>query len=110
MKILFCQFGGLGEFAMARAFEKLGCELDTIYVKSENYDYDETLLNKFQKKISDTLPDCVFSINFLPIISKVCKVYKTLYISWIYDSPEMHLYSSAVTNPNNRIFFFDKIQ
>lgn len=110
MKILFCQFGGLGEQAMTESFCRLGHSVEHFWAETDNYDYDKTLLNSFAERMQTAQADIVFSINFLPVISKVCNVYKTVYISWIYDSPEMHLYSSAITNPVNRIFLFDKMQ
>lgn len=110
MKMLFCQFGGLGEQAIQETFVRLGYQVECFWAKADNYDYDAALLNGFVEQMKKGKVDFVFSINFLPIISKVCNIYKTLYISWIYDSPEMHLYSSAIRNPVNRIFLFDKIQ
>lgn len=110
MRVLFCQFGGLGEQAIENTFAKLGYQVERFNAKADNYDYDKGLLNKFADRMQKEKVDFVFSINFLPIISKVCNVYKTIYISWIYDCPEMHLYSPALRNPINRIFLFDRIQ
>ena len=110
MKVLLCQFGGFGEKIIEHTLIKLGYEVDTIWVKCQNYDYDGDLLKSFADKMAATLPDMVFSLNFLPIISKVCNIYKTIYLSWVYDCPELHIYSAAVTNPVNRIFFFDRFQ
>lgn len=110
MNVLFCQFGGLGEKAIAETFFRFGYQVDLVNVKSDNYDYDKKLLNVVIKEIESKKPDFVFSINFLPIVSKVCNIYNILYICWVYDSPEMHLYSSAVGNRINRIFLFDRMQ
>ena len=110
MKILLCEFGGLGEQAIQQALERLGHQVESFWVKADNYDYDAGLLKRFAAKMQASKVDMVFSINFLPIVSKVCNVYKTIYISWVYDCPEMHLYSAAIKNPVNRIFLFDKIQ
>ena len=37
-------------------------------------------------------------------------MFRKTYVSWVYDCPEIHLYSNAIHNGNNRIFLFDKIQ
>lgn len=110
MEILFCQWGGLGEQAIERTFCRLGYQVKTCNVKSNNYDYDKELLELFTEEMKDNNFDCVFSINFLPIISKVCNVFRTKYICWVYDCPEMHLYSKALANSVNRVFIFDRIQ
>lgn len=110
MKILFCKFEGFGEDTIAKTLLKMGYEVAFFDEETDNHDYDRAYLDAFAKKMEEEQPGLVFSINFLPIISKVCQIYTTLYISWLYDSPEIHLYSSALTNSVNRIFTFDKIQ
>lgn len=110
MVILFCRFGGLGERAIIHALENLGHEVIEFNEKAQNYDYDEQYMKQFINVMEQVSCDIVFSINFLPIISKVTRVFRKKYVSWIYDCPEIHLYSSAVQNENNRIFLFDKIQ
>ena len=53
-------------------------------------------------------PDIVFSFNYFPIVSNVCKQENIRYISWIYDSPYVMLYSYTAINPCNTIYVFDK--
>ncbi len=43
--------------------------------------------------------DFVFSINFFPVLSEVCNIFKTPYACWIVDSPVLELYSDAVCHP-----------
>lgn len=109
-KILLCEFGGLGEDGIERAFLRIGYEVERIRVKADNYDYDKTLFRTILSRMQVQDVDLVFSINFMPLVSKVCNIYHILYLSWIYDSPELHLYSPAIYNPVNRIFLFDRIQ
>ncbi len=54
------------------------------------------------------VPDAVFSFNFFPVISGVCKRENVRYISWIYDSPYVMLYNYQVINPCNEVYVFDK--
>ena len=53
-------------------------------------------------------PDIVFSFNYFPIVSNVCKQENIRYISWIYDSPYVMLYSYTAIHPCNTIYVFDK--
>lgn len=52
----------------------------------------------------------VFSINFFPALSKVCEIYQVPYVCWTVDSPFLQLFSPAMKNSCNRIFFFDRAQ
>mgnify|MGYP002627208885 CR=1 FL=1 len=52
----------------------------------------------------------VVSIHFLAQISNACEKLGVLYISWIVDSPHIHLFMSEARNPVNRIFSFDMAQ
>lgn len=109
-KILIYEFGGLGEANIKSAFERMGFCVEEYYHKADNYDFDKKLLGELAPLIERVKPQFVFSINFLPLVSKICNIYHVLYICWIYDSPELHLYSKAIHNDINRIFIFDKIQ
>lgn len=110
MDILLYEGGMLSELQCKKALEKMGYTVYVIVYDTDDYDGD----TKFLQAVLDVMKlrqyAFVFSIHFLPIVSKVCKIYNTMYISWIYDFPESHLYSKAVCNLTNRIFVFDKIQ
>ena len=51
--------------------------------------------------------DFVFSFNYFPVISEICQQAGAKYLSWVYDSPYIHVYSYTVLNPCNYIFLFD---
>ena len=61
----------------------------------------------FLKAIRSANPDFVFSFNFLPVVSKVCNIDGVKYVSWVYDNPEVFLYSCQVINPCNIVLMFD---
>ncbi len=52
--------------------------------------------------------DLVFTFNYSPVISNNCKKYNIKYISYVYDSPQVLLYSYTLINPCNYVFIFDK--
>ena len=110
MKITFCMFGGLGERSIIKAFERMGHEVSEFLDYTKNYDYNKEYTNQLIAHMEQVECDIVFSLDFMPIVSKVSKVFRKTYISWVYDCPELHLYSDAVQNENNRIFLFDKLQ
>ena len=81
------------------------------------YDYDESKIRvdeefefAFLKHLRQCDPSFVFSINFLPVVSKVCNIDGVPYVSWVYDNPELTLYSYQVINPCNTVLLFDTAQ
>jgi spore maturation protein CgeB len=56
---------------------------------------------------SDADFDFCFSYNYFPLMARVCKEHDLKYISFVYDSPQVKLYSYTVTYPTNYIFVFD---
>ena len=48
-----------------------------------------------------------FSYNFFPLMATACHKCNIKYISFVYDSPQVKLYSYTVTYPTNYIFLFD---
>ena len=52
----------------------------------------------------------VFTFNFSPVISNNCKKRNVPYIAFVYDSPQVLLYSYTIINPCNYVFIFDKTQ
>ncbi len=71
---------------------------------------DEAFEEAFLQELRDKAPDFVFSFNFLPVVSKVCNIEGIKYVSWVYDNPEIFLYSYHVINPRNIVFTFDSKQ
>lgn len=81
------------------------------------YTYDESRAiddpefeKSFLSKLRTYAPDFVLSFNFLPVVSKVCSTEGIPYVSWIYDNPELFLYSYQVINPCNIVLLFDSKQ
>ena len=82
---------------------------DYIYNESKvrnDSDFETHFLSALRKHV----PDFVFSFNFLPVVSKVCKIENVTYVSWIYDNPEIFLYNYQVINPCNIVLMFDSKQ
>lgn len=89
-KILFYQWYSFMNPGIEKAFKQLEIEYDILY-------YQQT----------DWEEDAVFSVNFAPVISKVCQHRGIRYISWVYDSP-MHIRKIEVMkNFCNEIYMFD---
>ena len=89
------------------------------YFKEENHnvtlfshpDYDLRISDSFIKKIDELLSinsfDLCFSYNYFPLLATACYSHNLKYIAFVYDSPQVKLYSYTVTYPTNYIFLFD---
>lgn len=109
MKILNIEWKAFGNQDMVDAFLAEGHDVAHFPFSKEA---DARNNPEAERRLSDTLhaesPDAVFSFNFFPIISKVCDKEGIPYVSWVYDSPHVRLYSHTILNPVNHVYVFDK--
>lgn len=108
MNILFYRYNSICEPDIIDIFGKLGHEVDEITEEMRNKDISaKECLSLVSDALKQKRYDLVFSINFFPVVSEVCNIFKIRYASWIVDSPVMELYSYSIRNRWNRIFLFD---
>ena len=108
MKILFIEWNSFGNEDIKAAFAAEGHEVVRHPFSNKDPRRDAELENDLMECLHRNSPDIVFSFNYFPVISNVCKKEGVRYISWIYDSPYVMLYSYTVINPCNVIYVFDK--
>lgn len=108
MKILMMEWKSFGNEDIISGFHELEHNVKTIPFSKEELYHDEKIENDIVREIQDFQPDFVFSFNYFPIISLACKKADMKYVSWVYDSPLVLLYSYTVIYPGNYIFIFDK--
>lgn len=108
MKILMLEWKSFGNEDILDAFRNLGHTVKTIPFSDKELHHDATMENHLVQEIKSFSPDFVFTFNYFPIISLACKQADMRYISWVYDSPYVMLYSYTVIYPCNYIFVFDK--
>ena len=68
---------------------------------------EEAVLSNYLKENNYSF---VITHNFSQTVSNACMENKVKYVSWVFDSPQIHLYSQAAFNDCNYIFVFDKNQ
>ena len=107
MRILYLDWPCFGKEDTLLTFEELGHEVISFFHKDyqqrDSADFD----SYFEQLLNNTYYDCCFSFNFYPVISKNCQKFNIKYISVIYDSPYVMLYSYTLINPVNYVFHFD---
>lgn len=110
MKILFVEWGTFGKEDVKRALIAEGHKL-IIFPFTATYEtisHDPEAEKRLYTVLHREVPDIVFSLNYLPLVSRVCQKEKARYISWLFDSPCFQLYSITAANPCNIIYVFDK--
>lgn len=68
---------------------------------------DEEIARLLDEKLQQSFCDFLFSFNYFPGVSKYCMEHDLKYVSWVYDSPHIHVYSYTIINPCNYVFLFD---
>lgn len=108
MKILFYRYGSICEPDVIETFAGLGHEV----VEIQNEIYQKNMPPSETARLVSRLLDeqnfqMVFTINFFPVISDICSIYRIRYVCWSVDSPVMELFSCSIKNQWNRVFLFD---
>ena len=108
MKVLFIEWNSFGNEDIKESFAAEGHKVVCYPFANRDGRRDAELEKDLSAVLHREAPDVVFSFNYFPVISNVCKKEDVRYISWIYDSPYVMLYSYTVINPCNTIYVFDK--
>ncbi len=106
MKILFIEWGCLGKEDVEEALKAEGHDL--VYFPIGRGGGDPETEGMLVSALNREAPDVVFSIDYFPEVSNVCRGKAIRYISWIFRMPCVKLYSQTVLNPCNTICVFDK--
>lgn len=107
LKILLIEWNSYCHRDMKSALQELGYNVQEIPfpngIRTEKAEAEKLLTDE----LKGGCYDFVFSFNYFPVISEICQQTGTKYLSWVYDSPYIHVYSYTVLNPCNYIFLFD---
>lgn len=108
MVVLFYKWNILSEDDVCMTLKNMGFEVVEYARELKSPDYDMDCLDDLRTLLGERTYDFVFTMNFVPLISRVCNIFKIPYISWVVDSPEITLYSKALAFPCNYVFIFDR--
>ena len=111
MKILFYRYGSICEPDVIECFRQAGLEVTEEKSRITNRETSESqTVDAVSALLSKERFLFVFTINFFPAVSEVCKIHGIPYVCWTVDSPVMELFSDSLKNDCNRIFLFDRAQ
>lgn len=111
-KILFLEWNSFGNDYIIEAFKKQGYMVECMTFPRETEDVRNgaKLTEKLAMKIMKERPAFVFSFNYFPVAAIACRACRVKYVSWVYDSPYILMYSQTVFYETNRIFVFDSAE
>lgn len=109
-EILVYRYRSICEPDVIEAFRNQGYTVieDMSIIECENKPAET--INRISRLIDSYNFHFIFSINFFPLISEICEIYKLRYVCWTVDVPVLELFSPAIRNSCNRIFLFDYTQ
>lgn len=108
MNVLFLDWSCFGKADAVFTLEQMGYHLTMFFHEDFQERKSSDFDHAFAKAIADKEFQFCFSFNFYPVIAENCKRYQIPYISIIYDSPFVFLYSYTLIYPTNYVFMFDK--
>ena len=106
MKILYLEWNSFCNEDMFEVLQNMGHQVEKIAFEGVKTKEDD-LRKQINSYLNKGTYDMMFSFNYFPAASNVCKELDIKYVSWVYDSPYIHVYSYTMLNECNYVFLFD---
>ncbi len=110
MKILLFDAGSYTYRDVLTAFTKMGHSCRTVFYHFPDRYEDVFFEERLTEYLAEHTYDRVFSVNFFPLVAKVCDRCHIRYLSWSYDSPLEERLQDFFQYETNRIFLFDRLE
>lgn len=104
-KVLYLDWPCFGKADILETFSLLGMEVISFFHDHYTERKDAAFDEAFDAAVNDA--DFAFSFNYYPLLSEGCKRHNIPYLSIIYDSPQVAVFSYTIINPCNFVFIFD---
>jgi len=108
MNILIFEYKNFGIEDIQDALTKLGHTFKVVTTDSMRDRINEEFDKIFEEAYGEDKYDLVYTFNYSPVVSINCNKRNIPYVSFLYDSPQVLLYSYTIINPCNYVFIFDK--
>lgn len=106
MRLLYCSWGENAQGDVEEFLRAIDPSFD-IFVRSTREYLGESCAKELEEAVTEEITD-VFSFDFLPLVSRICRKKGKRYISWIYDWPNYTVFAPEAHNSCNQIYFFEK--
>ncbi len=109
MKLLLYDMGTYTQRDLMYTLDDMGIPYRNIVYKLNNVHQDAY----FEKCVYELLDgerfDAIFSVNYFPVVAKICRRVGIPYVSWSYDCPlNIENIEETLGFETNRVFFFDR--
>ena len=110
MKILFYDMGSYTYNDFIYYLKLSGHTCKTVYYHFADKFNDIFFCERFQEYLSADCYDVVISVNFFPLVARLCNERHIKYLSWCYDSPLAEQLEDYFAYDTNYIFLFDRVE
>jgi spore maturation protein CgeB len=110
MNILFLDWECFGKVDAVFTLKQMGHCLTMFFHKDYQSSRSPAFLCSLDRVLSEESFDLMFSFNYYPLVAESCHSHQLPYISIVYDSPFVNLYSNTIFYPTNYVFLFDRQQ
>ena len=93
-----------------RALDELGFNVYKTSLGRSAQGYEKEACKRMVDAIDHSRIQCVISYDFSESIAQACYTTGIPYIAWVYDVPQVELYTHYAQYPGNYVFVFDKMQ
>jgi len=109
VRILLYDMGAFTQNDIMSALDRIGIAYENILYKLKDIQSDPYFEKRIMEILKESVFDAVFSVNFFPVLARICNEVSIKYIAWSYDSPlrEKEL-EETMGLPCNFIFMFDR--
>lgn len=111
MKLLIYEWSAFLERDLIEICRDEGLAYESFSWKFKDKNRDDAFERWFHRTIGVDGFTALLSVNYWPMLSKVCQSRGLKYIAWCYDNPlNVERVEETLANPVNYVFFFDRVQ
>lgn len=111
MRVLIYRWGAYTEEDLIHYFGLAGLKTDVFICELNDKNNDELFEGKIDKVLRDGEFDFVFSVNYFPVVAKICHKLNIRYVSWSYDAPlNVVNIEETLGLSTNKVYMFDRQQ
>lgn len=111
MRLLLYDMGAYTQQDIMEALDKKGIEYRNVLYKLTNLSEDVYFVKRINELLAKEDFDAVLSVNYYPVLAKICRAAGVPYISWSYDSPlKVDNIEDSIWYETNYVFLFDRAE
>ena len=88
-------------------FRSLGHKVKLYVYKLSHY-LSAGFADECSRELASCRYDLIFTFNYFSQISNTAEIYGVPYFSWVFDCPNITIYSASLSNSCNYLFLFDR--